>query len=149
MSTAVPPAVAIPPESGRVLKSLGITHKLTSAQSEGGFYLGEAVFGPHGGSPRHLHRYEDEILHILQGAIEVRLDTEILRASAGGIIFLPKNVPHAFHNPLDTPLRMMVHTIPGGLEGYFDEVDAALQDGSFDPEVHQRISLKYGLEWLE
>lgn len=149
MSTVIPAPAAIPPESGRELKSLGIKHKLTSAESGGAFYIGEAVFGPQGGSLRHRHRYEDEILHILQGQIEVRLDTETLRASAGGIIFLPKNVPHSFHNPLEEPLRIMVHTIPGGLERYFDEVDAALQDGSFNQEVHQQISLKYGLEWLE
>ena len=149
MGTVIRPPISIPPEAGRELKSLGIKHKVTSVESGGAFDIGEAIFGPQGGSPRHLHRYEDEILHVLEGAIEVRLDTETLRVSAGGIIFLPRNIPHSFHNPLETPLRLMVHTIPGGLERYFDEVDAALQDGSFNPEVHQQISLKYGLEWLE
>jgi hypothetical protein len=43
----------------------------------------------------------------------------------------------------------MVHAVPGGLEHYFDEVDAALQDGTFNAEVHSAISKKYGLEWLE
>jgi hypothetical protein len=43
----------------------------------------------------------------------------------------------------------MVHAIPGGLEHYFDEVNAALENGSFDAEIHTEISKKYGLEWLE
>jgi hypothetical protein len=43
----------------------------------------------------------------------------------------------------------MVYAIPGGLENYFDEVEAALQNDSFDNETHAKISMKYGLEWLE
>ncbi len=43
----------------------------------------------------------------------------------------------------------MVHAIPGGLEGYFNEVDAALEYGSLDAETRTRISARYGLEWLE
>jgi hypothetical protein len=43
----------------------------------------------------------------------------------------------------------MVCAIPGGLEYYFDEVNAALQDGTLNAEVHNVISKKYGLEWLE
>jgi quercetin dioxygenase-like cupin family protein len=149
MSTILQQPVAIPPGSGKVLISLGITHKLTSAQTGGAFYLCEAVFAPESGSPLHIHHYEDEVIHVLEGVIDIRLDKEKLHAPVGGIIHLPKNIPHALQNPLKTPLRIMVYAIPGGLENYFDEVEAALQNGSFDNEVHAKISRKYGLEWLE
>ena len=149
MGTVLQQPVAIPPGSGRVLKFLGVTHKLTSDQTGGAFYVCEAIFGPESSSPLHIHHYEDEIIHVLEGNIDIRLDKEILRTPVGGIIHLPKNIPHALQNPLKPPLRIMVHAIPGGLEHYFDEVDAALQDGSFNNEVHTQISLKYGLEWLE
>ena len=43
----------------------------------------------------------------------------------------------------------MVYAIPGGLERYFDEVDAAAQNGLLNAELHTEISKKYGLEWLE
>jgi len=43
----------------------------------------------------------------------------------------------------------MVLAIPGGLENYFDEVEAALENNSLDGETHTKISRKYGLEWLE
>ena len=149
MGTVVPQPVAILPEAGRVLKILGVTHKLTSDQTGGAFYVCEAVFGPESGSPLHIHHLEDEVIHVLEGEIEIRLDTDRLRAPAGGIIHLPKKIPHALQNPLKTPLRIIVHAIPGGLEYYFDEVDAALQDGTFSAELHNEISKKYGLEWLE
>ena len=141
--------VAIPPGSGKVLKFLGVTHKLTNPQSGGAFYLCQAVFAPESGSPLHIHHYEDEVIHVLEGAIDIRLDKEKLSAAAGGIVHLPKKVPHALQNPLKTPLKIMVLAIPGGLENYFDEVDTALQNGTLDNETHIKISMKYGLEWLE
>jgi hypothetical protein len=50
---------------------------------------------------------------------------------------------------LKTLLKIVVCAIPGGLENYFEEVEAALQTGSLDDETHKKISMKYGLEWLE
>ena len=147
MGTVLQKPIAIPP--GRVQKFLGVTHKLTDAQTAGAFYLCEAVFGPESGSPLHIHHYEDEVIYVLDGAIDIRLDKEKLHAPAGGIVHLPKNIPHALQNPLKTPLRILVYAIPGGLENYFDEVETALQSGSLDEETHNKISMKYGLEWLE
>ena len=141
--------IAIQPGSGRELKSLGVTHKLTGAQTGGAYYLCEAVFGPESGSPLHIHHHEDEVIYVLDGAIDIRLDVQRLHVPVGGIVHLPKKVPHALYNPLKTPMKIMVHAIPGGLEHYFDEVEAALQNGSLDEETHTRISTKYGLEWLE
>jgi quercetin dioxygenase-like cupin family protein len=149
MSTVVPHPVTVLPGAGRTLSSLGVTHKLTSDQTGGAFYVCEAVFGPESGSSLHIHHYEDEVIHVLEGEIEIRLDKDKLHAPVGGIVHLPKNIPHALQNRLKTPLRIMVHAIPGGLERYFDEVDAALQNGTFSAEVHKEISKKYGLEWLE
>lgn len=149
MSAIVPQPVAILPGVGRTLQFLGVTHKLTSDQTKGAFYVCEAVFGPESGSPLHIHHYEDEVIYVLEGAIDIRLDNEKLHAPAGGIVHLPKKIPHALQNPWKTPLRIMVHAIPGGLEHYFDDVDAALQNGSFNAELHTEISKKYGLEWLE
>ena len=149
MGIVVPGAVAVLPEAGRRLGHLGVTHKLTEEQTGGAFYVCEAVFGPEGGSPLHIHHHEDEVIHVLEGALDIRLDREQLHVPAGGIVHLPRRIPHALQNPWKTPLRIMVHAIPGGLEYYFDEVNAALQDGTLNAEVHNVISKKYGLEWLE
>jgi mannose-6-phosphate isomerase-like protein (cupin superfamily) len=149
MGMVVPQPVAMLPGAGRTLKFLGVIHKLTSEQTGGAFYLCEAVFGPDSGSPLHIHHYEDEVIHVLEGAIDIRLDNNKLHVPAGGVVHLPKKIPHALQNPLKAPLKILVYAIPGGLENYFDEVDAALQNASFNVEVHTKISAKYGLEWLE
>ena len=149
MGTVLRRPVVISPGGGTVLKFLGLTHKLTSTETAGAYYLCETLLGPERGTPLHIHHYEDEVIYILEGQIDIRLDNNKLQVPAGGIVHLPKKIPHALQNPLSTPLRIMVYAIPGGLENYFNEVDAALQDGSFNNEVHQQISRKYGLEWLE
>lgn len=149
MSNVLQQPIAVQPGSGRALKNLGVTHKLTSQQTGGAYYLCEAVFGPERGSPMHIHRYENEVITVLEGALEVRLDGETIHVPVGGTVHLPKTFPHALQNPLKTPMKLLVYAIPGGLEGYFDEVDAALESGSFDQETHAKISARYGLEWLE
>ena len=141
--------VAVQRDSGRELTSLGVTHKLTSGQTGGAYYLCEAVFGPESGSPFHIHHREDEGIFVLEGMIEVRLANEKLLVAAGGVVHLPRKIPHALYNPLKTDLKIMVHAIPGGLENYFDEIESTLQSGPLARETFLNISRKYGLEWLE
>jgi len=149
MDTFIPRPIAVSPDSGKVLKILGVTHKLTHPQNGGGYYLFESEFGPDEGNRLHVHRYEDEVVYVLEGVIEIRLDDQKLHAVKGGVVHLPKNIPHALQNTLKTPLRILAMTIPGGMEFYFDEMESALATGTLDSDTHKRISLKYGIEWLE
>ena len=140
---------AIPPGSGKVLKLIGVTHKLTSQQTGGGYYLFESEFDPESGNRLHVHTYEDEVVYVVQGAIQIRLGDGKLETSEGGVAHLPKGIPHALYNPLKTPLRIVALAIPGGMEQFFDELESAMQNGSMDDARHGEISRKYGIEWLE
>jgi quercetin dioxygenase-like cupin family protein len=125
--TAAP--IAVPSDSGKVLKHVGVTHKLTPEQTGGGYYLFEFEFGPESGNRLHVHAYEDEIVYVLQGAIRIRVGDGRLEAAQGGVAHLPKGIPHALYNPLKTPLRALGLAVPGGLEKFFNELEAALQGG--------------------
>lgn len=140
---------AILPGSGKVLKHIGVTHKLTSQQTGGGYYLFESEFDPESGNRLHVHTYEDEVVYVLQGAIQIRLGEGKLEVSEGGVAHLPKGIPHALYNPLKTPLRILALAIPGGMEKFFDELESAMQEGNMDDARHREISRKYGIEWLE
>ena len=144
-----PQPIAIPPDSGRQFKFMGVTHKLTQPQTGGAFYLFEAEFEAETGNSLHVHCYEDEIVYVIQGSIEIRLDNKKLQASAGGVAHLPKNIPHALYNPLKTPLKILAIAIPGGMEYFFDDLGAAKEAGTLDEALHKKISRKYGIEWLE
>lgn len=149
MKSDHPEPIVLPPESGKVLKFLGVTHKLTTQQTHGGYYLFEFEFDPESGNRFHVHSYEDEVVYVLEGAIEIRLDNQELHAVTGGVAHLPKQIPHALYNPLNTTSRYLAMAIPGGMENFFDELAAANEAGLLDDATHRKISLKYGIEWLE
>ena len=85
MKSDHPQPIIVPPESGKVLKFLGITHKLTPQQTSSGYYLFEFEFEPESGNRLHVHRYEDEVVYVLEGAIEIRFDNQKSQATTGGI----------------------------------------------------------------
>jgi quercetin dioxygenase-like cupin family protein len=149
MKSNDPQLILVPPDSGRVLKFLGITHKLTSQQTDSGYYLFEFELDPESGNRLHVHSYEDEVVHVLEGAIEIRLGDQQLQAVTGGMAHLPKHIPHALYNPLKTTSRYLGLAIPGGMENFFNELVAAQETGTLDDVTHRKISLKYGIEWLE
>ncbi len=148
MNSNAPQPIVIPPESGRVLKFLGVTHKLVPQQTHSGYYLFEFEFDPESGNRLHKHQYEDEVVYVIEGAIEIRLANQKLQAVTG-VAHLPKQSPHALYNPLKTKSRYVGIAIPGGMENFFDELAAAQEAGILDDATHRKISLTHGIEWLE
>ena len=149
MQPSIPKPLVVPPSSGKVLKLVGVTHKLISQQTGDSYYLFESEFDPESGNRLHVHAHEDEVVYILQGAIRIRLGDGKLEASEGGVAHLPKGIPHALYNPLRIPLRILALAIPGGMEKFFDELKLAMQDGRMNDAKHKEISRKFGIEWLE
>ena len=141
--------IFVTPHSGTVLDFLSVTHKLTSEQTGGACCLFEAAFGPGDGNRLHVHRREDEIGYVLEGALEVRLRDRTLVLEAGGVARLPKTIPHAIRNPLETPSRYLFLCIPGGLDQWFDALARARSDGALDDATYSRLSLDHGIDWLE
>lgn len=138
----------VPPQSGKALDFLAVTHKLTSGQTGGAYYLFESVFEPGTGNTLHVHRREVEVGYVLEGALEIRLADQISVVEAGGVAHLPKNVPHAIRNPLTTRSRYLFLAIPAGLDQWFDALDAARQADTLDDAMFRKLSADYGIEWL-
>ena len=144
-----PQPIFVPPHAGKKLDSRAVTHKLTGQQTGGAYYLFETVFEPEAGNRLHVHRREDEVAYVLEGALEIRLADQTVVVEAGSVAHLPKNIPHAIRNPLKTPSRYLFMTIPAGLDQWFDALEAAQLDGTLDDAMYHRLSLEYGIEWLE
>jgi quercetin dioxygenase-like cupin family protein len=52
---------------------------------------------PHGEAPPlHIHQREDEVFHILDGAMRFRVGGDEVVGRAGDTVIAPKGVPHAF-----------------------------------------------------
>jgi quercetin dioxygenase-like cupin family protein len=87
---------------------------------------------------RHVHHREDEILYVLEGEITVEVDGEVHRAPTGTLAFLPRGIEHGFVVESERA-KMLVMSLPAGLEGYFEEVSRPAKSLA-------RIAAKYGIE---
>jgi hypothetical protein len=71
-------------------------------------------------------------------------------ASAGELVWLPRQVPHTFANLGDEPVWAFGVTTPAGLEGMFEEQGEyfATRHGPPDPVRIGEISDRYGVRAL-
>ncbi|MFB7501667.1 cupin domain-containing protein [Streptomyces sp. NPDC056161] len=61
----------------------------------------------------HVHTREDEVFMLIKGTAWVRAGEEEHELREGGIVYLPRNIPHSYRADL-----LMIAT-PGGIEGMF------------------------------
>lgn len=144
-----PEPIFLPADTGRVVDFLGVTHRLTSDRSDGSIYIFESDFEPGAGNRLHVHSREDEIAYVLEGALEVRLRDSTATLEVGGVGRLPRGLPHALRNPLETPSRYLFLAVPGGLDRWFDAVAQANEAGTLDDALFRELSEAYGIGWLE
>lgn len=69
-------------------------------------------------SPVHVHAREDEIFILLKGSGIFWAGDQRYELSEGGVVFLPRNVPHAYRFTSETVDTIVVCT-PAGLEDFF------------------------------
>jgi mannose-6-phosphate isomerase-like protein (cupin superfamily) len=119
-----PLLVDSPSDSGLATTSWGeqARPRLRAAETEGRlavlFYRAPAGFGP----PRHLHRRDDEIFLIEQGAIALWTPHECRTAGPGDVVMLPKVMPHTWRAYGDDPIRFQVTVTPGEFETFFERI---------------------------
>jgi mannose-6-phosphate isomerase-like protein (cupin superfamily) len=94
---------------GSQLSSLSFTGE----QTAGAYAVVEAFVPPGGGPPAHVHRREDEAFLVVEGEFEFNLGGKRVRLNAGGFIFGPRGVPHAFKSVGPTAGRMIGTRLPG------------------------------------
>ena len=103
--------------------------RIPSAQTMGAYSMIEIVADPGNGVPLHIHNREEEHFLVLEGTLDIANGDRRWDAPAGTSVTVRRGVPHAWCNPSDTPLRMLVVFSPGHIEGLFratagvDDVD--------------------------
>jgi quercetin dioxygenase-like cupin family protein len=74
---------------------------------------------PKGGPPLHIHPFQDKWFYVVEGNYLVQVGTDKHQISAGDVIFLPRNVQHAFVQ-LTEKGKMVVSYLPAGkMEAFF------------------------------
>lgn len=99
-------------------------------------------------TPRHVHANEDEVFHVLEGEHVVECGDAEFVLGPGGLVFLPRGVPHAHRRVVPRQGRLLVLTSPGGFEGFFRALADADRAGTLGPSSYAAASEQYGITWL-
>jgi mannose-6-phosphate isomerase-like protein (cupin superfamily) len=150
-ANAVPTALISERGEGRRIYVLGaeITVKISSRDTNRAFAVFEGTTAPLQGPPLHLHREQDEWWYILDGEFRFVVDGQEIHARTGDTVFAPRGSRHTFQNVGITPGRLLGTVVPGGLDLFFEELEAAVPRGTVpDPAKLVPIFEKHGQELL-
>jgi mannose-6-phosphate isomerase-like protein (cupin superfamily) len=94
------------------------TNLAEKKDTNGAFFLVEAMLAPGTEPPPHVHTREDELFYVLEGEFDVYVGKEAFKVEMGECVFLPRFRPHAF--VIRSPrLRVLALFTPAGLEEAF------------------------------
>jgi quercetin dioxygenase-like cupin family protein len=117
---------------GRAVGIVGDVYRfLATGDETGGKYATfEALIGPGGGPPPHVHSREEECFYVLEGEITFFLGEKRICAGPGTFANMPVGTPHTFKNESGKSARMLVSVVPAGLENMFFEAGQTLAPGA-------------------
>jgi mannose-6-phosphate isomerase-like protein (cupin superfamily) len=127
------------PEGSRMLVKAGI------AETGGLFGLLEGI--DRAGFSTVVHRHHvAESWYVLDGVYRYYLDGRWLEVGPGGFVFVPAGVAHGLR--CVEAGRKLTLFVPGGTEGFFRDVHAALETGELAMDATSDIGRRYGIDVL-
>jgi quercetin dioxygenase-like cupin family protein len=101
-------------------------------QNGGAFAIGDVRLRPGDEAPLHVHRHEDELIHVLGGELVIQIGTKRVEAGNGTMLLLPRGVPHGFAVRTASARMLQVYT-PAGIERCFQAVAEPADDFELPP----------------
>lgn len=92
--------------------------KVTGEESHGLVTVLEGIVDS-GGPPLHVHDREDEVVIVLDGELDYQVGAERGVLEEGGVLWFPRQVPHAVANLSPNPCRFLTVVTPSGVEDFF------------------------------
>ncbi len=96
--------------------------------------------------PYHTHTREDEIFLLIKGTALVWCDDQEYELAEGGIVYLPRNIPHGYRITSPKADLLMINT-PAGIEGMFRETGrdkSTPRPDGFEVKPDPALASKYG-----
>ncbi|PKB71721.1 MAG: hypothetical protein BZY87_04045 [SAR202 cluster bacterium Io17-Chloro-G6] len=96
------------------------------------------------GPPPHIHPEMEEGFYVVEGAFDLQVAEETVRAPARSFILIPRGTVHTFANPLPTPSKFLLITSPAGFEHYFEDLATLVEEHGYPPaDDMQGLAEKY------
>jgi quercetin dioxygenase-like cupin family protein len=120
---------------------------LSRGDTRGQLSLHEVETPAGAGPPLHAHRDEDEIFIIQSGRYEFQIGAQCIEAEAGTVIFSPRQVPHSFCNIGDETARLLILSLPGHCEEFFQRCAAEFASGAPRAAAISAIGSDHGISF--
>ena len=144
----------VQPADGRVVMEgpLGVVTKIPGTATNRVMSIVEHPVAARILVPPHVHQDHDEWSYILEGRIGARVGDDEFIADAGSYILKPRQIPHVFWNPDDSPARILEIITPSGLEEMFAQFGELGARGELTPETMAQTASRYGstmsMDWV-
>jgi quercetin dioxygenase-like cupin family protein len=151
---AAPSRFLVKPADGRVVMEgpLGVVTKIPGTATNRVISIVEHPVAGRILVPPHVHQDHDEWSYILEGRIGARVGDDEFIAEAGSYILKPRQIPHVFWNPDDSPSRILEIITPSGLEEMFATLGEFGARGELTPETMAQTAARYGstmsMDWV-
>ncbi|MCU0493125.1 MAG: cupin domain-containing protein [Chloroflexaceae bacterium] len=143
-----PPIHIVGPGEGTSYPGLGtIRCKIPRQLTGNACTVLELRLAPGEGASLHVHQHEDEVVLVQAGSCTVGHADASWQLEAGSFVVFPRQTAHFFRNTTDAPCTLIITAVPGGLDGYFAEISAAVVQQ--DAQAIGAINARYGITFLE
>jgi uncharacterized cupin superfamily protein len=101
--------------------------------------------------PSHHHAAFEQGIYVLEGKVDAMLNGEIYDAVAGSFLITPWGLPHEIRNSADKPARLLLVSVPGGIEDYYRAACRTISDEltpqTFDTDIRTmtQVGLRFGV----
>ena len=145
--------ITVRPDDARVLHAFGeeVTILLDGEGTGGKLTMWTEITPPGSGPPPHHHVNEDEAFHVLEGRVAFLSGGEWHEVGPGGGAFMPRGVVHTFKNIGDQPSRMLIMTVPSGIERFFARCAEEFAKPGGPPEMQRlfEIGAEHGIHFVQ
>ena len=105
--------------------------KATAKDTQGHLTAFESSYPVGVPHPLHIHHDAIESFYVLEGTCRFYVGGEVITANQGSFVSIPRGVTHGFM-PVGGGARALVMFTPAAMEGFWEEIGAAVEAGSLD-----------------
>jgi quercetin dioxygenase-like cupin family protein len=109
--------------------------KTTAADTGGQLTVVDVTDPPLVKAPLHVHHREDEAFWVLEGEVTFEVGGKTIEASAGDLVFGPRDIPHLYEVG-EAGSRMLFVLTPGGFEDLIRATSEPARTRTLPPADH-------------
>jgi quercetin dioxygenase-like cupin family protein len=123
------------PAEGDRYFAAGVTYiiKACGHVTCGAYTLFEIIIEPGGIMPSHYHAAFEAGIYVLEGKVEASFDGETYDAVTGSFLIVPWGISHEIRNSAGRSARLLLLSVPGGIEHYYRAACRSISDKQDSP----------------